>query len=49
MLKPICRLGGITYGRVTELFELPRPQYDEVVKDAEGAELVKPKTDGQLE
>ena len=48
-MKPICRLGGITYGRITDLFELPRPQYDEVVKDPEAAKLAKPKTDGQLE
>ena len=24
-LQPICRLGGVTYGRVTELFDIPRP------------------------
>jgi hypothetical protein len=24
-LQPMCRLGGVTYGRVTELFDLPRP------------------------
>lgn len=49
VLRPICRLGGITYGRVTDLFELPRPQYDEVIKDPENAKLAKPKTEGQLE
>lgn len=27
VLKPISRLGGITYGRTTETFELPRPQW----------------------
>lgn len=26
-VKPLCRLGGITYGRVTEGFELPRPVF----------------------
>lgn len=27
VLKPISRLGGISYGRTTETFEIPRPQY----------------------
>lgn len=27
-LKPVSRLGGITYGRVIEGFELPRPNYE---------------------
>lgn len=49
VLKPISRLGGITFGRVTEAFELPRPAYDEVTKDPEVAKLAKPKADGQLE
>ena len=30
VLKPISRLGGITYGRTTEGFELPRPEYETV-------------------
>ncbi|KAF2660006.1 hypothetical protein K491DRAFT_688608 [Lophiostoma macrostomum CBS 122681] len=47
VLKPISRFGGITYGRVTEGFELPRPVYDEVIKDPEIAKLAKPKADGQ--
>ncbi|KAL5378484.1 hypothetical protein DPSP01_009066 [Paraphaeosphaeria sporulosa] len=49
VLRPICRLGGITYGRVTDLFELPRPQYNDIVKDPETEKLAKPKADGQLE
>jgi hypothetical protein len=49
VLKPVSRLGGITYARVTEGFELLRPQYEEVVKDPEGDKLAKPKVDGQLE
>jgi flavin reductase (DIM6/NTAB) family NADH-FMN oxidoreductase RutF len=24
-LQPVCRLGGVTYGRVTELYNIPRP------------------------
>ncbi|KAJ6043259.1 hypothetical protein N7460_004614 [Penicillium canescens] len=27
VLKPVSRLGGITYGRTTEVIEIPRPQY----------------------
>jgi hypothetical protein len=49
VLKPISRLGGITYGRVTEGFELPRPDWKETLaKHPEVKEkLVKPKADGQ--
>jgi hypothetical protein len=36
-LKPISRLGGITYGRTTELFELPRPDFE---KDVGGKEAI---------
>lgn len=32
-------MGGITYSRATEGFELPRPNYDDVVKDPEVAKL----------
>lgn len=31
-LKPVSRLGGITYGRTTEGFELPRPDWEKVAK-----------------
>jgi len=48
ILKPMSRLGGITYGRVTEGMEIPRPDYDESVgKNEEAKKLVKPKADGQ--
>jgi hypothetical protein len=47
VMKPISRLGGITYGRTTQVFELPRPDYDEVMKDPEVAKLAKPKGPGQ--
>ncbi|KAH8805270.1 flavoprotein oxygenase [Xylogone sp. PMI_703] len=33
-LRPIARLGGITYARVTELIELPRPEW-EIVRNGE--------------
>lgn len=48
ILKPISRMGGITYGRTTEGIELPRPDYTETVaKNEEAKKLVKPKVDGQ--
>ncbi|KAF2119887.1 hypothetical protein BDV96DRAFT_566265 [Lophiotrema nucula] len=47
VLRPISRLGGITFARVTEAFELPRPVYGEITKDPEIAKLAKPKTEGQ--
>ncbi|KAL6706079.1 hypothetical protein ACN47E_006181 [Coniothyrium glycines] len=47
VLKPVSRLGGITYGRTTQAYELPRPDFDEVTKDPEVAKLVKPKGDSQ--
>ena len=48
VLRPVARLGGITYGRLTEGFELPRPDFEEMKKDGELAEeLVKPKIEGQ--
>jgi hypothetical protein len=48
-MKPISRLGGITYARTTQAFELPRPDYDEVTKDPEIAKLSKQKGPGQAE
>jgi len=49
VMKPISRLGGISYGRTTQAFELPRPDYDEVTKDPEAAKLAKPMGPGQSE
>ena len=44
----MSRLGGITYARVTEGFEILRPDYTEAVENNEEAKkLVKPKLDGQ--
>ncbi|OAA61049.1 FMN-binding split barrel [Niveomyces insectorum RCEF 264] len=37
VLRPICRLGGITYGRVTEGFEIPRPDFS-AMKNAPNAD-----------
>ncbi|KAG9239208.1 flavoprotein-like protein oxygenase [Amylocarpus encephaloides] len=48
VLKPMSRLGGITYGRTTEGFEIPRPDWKESVENNDEAQkLVKPKVDGQ--
>ncbi|PIA99261.1 hypotheticalsprotein [Cercospora beticola] len=47
VLRPIARLGGITYARVLEGIELPRPDWEELKKEAEPAGLVKPKRDDQ--
>jgi hypothetical protein len=43
VLRPISRLGGITYARVLDGIELPRPDWDELKKDADAADLVQPK------
>jgi len=43
----MSRLGGITYGRVTEGVEIPRPEWSEMSKDAEARGIVKAKQDGQ--
>ena len=45
ILKPIARLGGITYSRITEGFEVPRPDWEENKELAD--KLAKPKVDGQ--
>lgn len=47
ILRPMSRLGGITYGRLLEGVELPRPEWDELKQEAEPEGLVKPKTDAQ--
>ncbi|MCJ1401634.1 hypothetical protein MMC11_004851 [Xylographa trunciseda] len=47
VLRPISRLGGITYGRTTEFFELPRPDFEDSKKAGELEELIKPKVGGQ--
>lgn len=48
VLRPIARLGGITYARVTDGFEIPRPVAREEVKDGKLDEkTLKPKVEGQ--
>ncbi|KAI4870821.1 hypothetical protein F4820DRAFT_145874 [Hypoxylon rubiginosum] len=47
ILRPVGRLGGITYGRVTEAMEIQRPRFKEDVGGPEGYEkLKKKKSDG---
>ncbi|KAI1451874.1 hypothetical protein F4805DRAFT_463345 [Annulohypoxylon moriforme] len=45
VLRPISRLGGITYGRVTEAVEILRPSFEKDVGGREGYEKLK-KTNG---
>ncbi|QPC74300.1 hypothetical protein HYE68_005052 [Fusarium pseudograminearum] len=40
VLRPISRLGGITYGRVTEAFELVRTDYEKDVGGEAGVEKI---------
>ncbi|KAK6421413.1 hypothetical protein LTR95_016817 [Oleoguttula sp. CCFEE 5521] len=47
VLRPISRLGGITYGRLLDGVEIPRPDWDELRPEAEKRGLVKPKRDEQ--
>lgn len=50
VLRPMSRLGGITYGRVIDGIELPRPDYEKILKEGGDSvkELVKEKGKGQL-
>lgn len=44
----MSRLGGISYGRLTEAIEIPRPDYGESIETNEEAKkLVRAKVDGQ--
>ena len=47
VLRPMSRLGGITYGRLVDGIELPRPDWEEKVKSGETEGLVRPKAEGQ--
>ncbi|KAI9802132.1 MAG: hypothetical protein M1833_002053 [Piccolia ochrophora] len=47
VLKPMSRLGGISYGRLTEAMEIPRPDYNEATASEETKPLIKPKIEGQ--
>lgn len=43
VLRPVSRLGGIMYGRTVEGFELPRLDFEQVVKSGEADGLVREK------
>ncbi|KAI9849364.1 MAG: hypothetical protein M1838_000199 [Thelocarpon superellum] len=47
ILRPMSRLGGITYGRTTEAVEIPRPDWNKEVDAGHVADLAKPKVEGQ--
>ncbi|KAI9705187.1 MAG: hypothetical protein M1820_005334 [Bogoriella megaspora] len=47
ILRPVARLGGITYGRMHEAVEIPRPDFEERTKQDNAEHLIKPKADGQ--
>ena len=47
VLRPMSRLGGISYGRLLGGVEIPRPDWDDFKQEAEPAGLAKPKADGQ--
>lgn len=42
-MRPVSRLGGITYGRTTQAFELPRPDFEKDVGGVTAIEAVKQK------
>ncbi|KAJ4268803.1 hypothetical protein NW762_002872 [Fusarium torreyae] len=46
VLRPVSRLGGITYGRVTEALEIPRPDFEKDVGGQEGFEKIQNKQNG---
>ncbi|WYZ40788.1 hypothetical protein EsH8_IV_001129 [Colletotrichum jinshuiense] len=41
VLRPVSRLGGITYGRTTEVLELPRSDWEKNIGGEEGWEQIK--------
>lgn len=44
VLKPVSRLGGITYARTTEAIELPRPDWEKDMGGSEGFDKLKGQT-----
>ena len=47
VLRPMSRLGGITYGRTVEACEIPRPDYAEKKREGETDGLLKPRREDQ--
>jgi hypothetical protein len=44
----MSRLGRITYGRTTEVLDIPRPDYTESTKKPGFEELVKPRHESEV-
>ncbi|KAF2143385.1 uncharacterized protein K452DRAFT_225411 [Aplosporella prunicola CBS 121167] len=47
VLQPMARMGGISYARVTEAIELPRPDFETMMAEQNAEKLKLPKADGQ--
>lgn len=47
VLRPVTRLGGITYARIVDGMELPRPDFEAEIKDETVKNLVAAKGDEQ--
>ncbi len=47
ILRPMSRLGGITYARVTEGLELLRPEFDQATRPEDVKPLIRSKAEGQ--
>ncbi|KAG6197888.1 hypothetical protein E4U10_007674 [Claviceps purpurea] len=45
ILQPIGRMGGITYSRTNEAFELPRPKFEDDIGGQAGLEKIKSQAD----
>lgn len=49
VLKPVSRLGGITYGRLTDVVEIQRPRFEEDVGGMEGYERLRKRREGEVD
>lgn len=43
VLRPVSRLGGISYGRTTHAFELPRPDFEKDIGGQTAVEALRQK------
>lgn len=43
VLKPVARMGGITYSRLGDMFEIPRPSFADVKQQPGVQDLIKPR------
>ena len=49
VLRPISRMGGITYGRVMEGVEIPRPDFEKEMESGQAEHLKKAKVEVEEE